>query len=410
MWYGRRGYQPQDQSIIFDGGWRTLKGQVPLRDYVTPSGILPSLMQGGLFKLLGVSWRTYCLHAAILNVLFCVLVYVVLSRLRTARLVALALAVGSSLIFYAPFGVPYMEQHAFFFVLLATWILVESSTRQSGRVRAFGYVSVPVIVGLAALSKQLPTVFFPPVALALVLLVDRRPASALKFLGVGTIATGAILLALISAFHIPLGDVIYYMVKLPLTGALPQRGVVASIVPLPRWRLVAPSVTYGGVLSVLLFTALPDRRRNGRRVLIPSLSARVLALFVGVAIVVGAGFLASVPDRGVFAATLGGVVAATCAFVVLLCWASSAVPVLSLNRIVRAQLILGGGLLLVCALFTSATNNELENGIPFDFLTAGLVLAALTGIVTSLVSGRRRRIALTCIGCVFLGAVLVDAG
>ena len=56
---GRIGYLPLDQSIVFDGAWRVVSGQVPWRDFVTPNGLSPILMQALVFQLFGVSWATW---------------------------------------------------------------------------------------------------------------------------------------------------------------------------------------------------------------------------------------------------------------------------------------------------------------------------------------------------------------
>ena len=43
LYFGRRGFLPLDQSIVFDGGWRILNGQLPFRDFTAPSAIVPRL-------------------------------------------------------------------------------------------------------------------------------------------------------------------------------------------------------------------------------------------------------------------------------------------------------------------------------------------------------------------------------
>src|SRR5215510_14031112 len=86
--FGRRGFFPLDQSIVFDGGWRIASGQVPFRDFVAPSGHIPSLIQAAFFKTFGVTWFAYCLHASILNGLFAVIVYALLRLAGATRVEA----------------------------------------------------------------------------------------------------------------------------------------------------------------------------------------------------------------------------------------------------------------------------------------------------------------------------------
>ena len=73
LFYGRIAFMPLDHSLVFDGGWRILSGQIPFRDFTTPNAITPMLFQALFFKIFGVNWFAYCLHAAIFNGLFCIL-------------------------------------------------------------------------------------------------------------------------------------------------------------------------------------------------------------------------------------------------------------------------------------------------------------------------------------------------
>jgi hypothetical protein len=76
LYFGGRGFMPLDQSVVFDGAWRMVSGQVPFRDFAVPNGIVPSMMQVPFFRVFGVTWFAYCLHASVINGLFCVVAYV----------------------------------------------------------------------------------------------------------------------------------------------------------------------------------------------------------------------------------------------------------------------------------------------------------------------------------------------
>src|SRR5262245_38360775 len=70
QYYGNYGYMPNDLSMIYNGAWRVLNGQVPYRDFWLPHDTLPIIFQAAMFKALGMSWTTYVLHASLLNGLF----------------------------------------------------------------------------------------------------------------------------------------------------------------------------------------------------------------------------------------------------------------------------------------------------------------------------------------------------
>ncbi|MFN7972052.1 MAG: hypothetical protein U0166_06825 [Acidobacteriota bacterium] len=184
LFYGRIGYHPVDHSIVFDGAWRLLCGQVPFRDYHTPSGVTPIVMQAAFFETLGVTWLAYCLHAAIVNGLFAVCAYVLVRLLRGAPWHALLAAAGSAIALYPPQGAPFMDEHAFFFSLLAI-VLAVRGARSHGRGSAIAWALCPAALALGYLSKQIPTVFAVPIVGILLVghAVERRRAAASVLLG-----------------------------------------------------------------------------------------------------------------------------------------------------------------------------------------------------------------------------------
>ncbi len=97
---GRLGFMPLDQSIVFDGAWRLLSGQVPFRDFTTPDGLTPIVLQALFFQALGVTWFAYCLHAAVFNGLFCCLAYGLLRGIGAPRAAALLYGALSGVVFY----------------------------------------------------------------------------------------------------------------------------------------------------------------------------------------------------------------------------------------------------------------------------------------------------------------------
>jgi hypothetical protein len=127
---GHRGLFMLDQSIVFDGAWRLLTGQVPYRDFVMPFGPVTFALCALMFRIAGVDFSSLVLTAALLS-LVATAVAVRLSWLVTGRSGWLALLGGAltAVWFQAPFGTPWMEQTAFFMNLLALWCIVEGRLR-----------------------------------------------------------------------------------------------------------------------------------------------------------------------------------------------------------------------------------------------------------------------------------------
>src|SRR5688572_6635408 len=140
--FGRRGFLPLDQSIVFDGGWRLMSGQVPFRDFVAPSGLVPSAIQAGFFEAFGVTWFAYCLHASVVNGLFAAAIYGLLRLCGSTRVEAAAFGALSSLFFYPPTGTPFMDQHSFFFMTLM-FLAAAAGTVTSGPLELAAWFAVP---------------------------------------------------------------------------------------------------------------------------------------------------------------------------------------------------------------------------------------------------------------------------
>ena len=168
--YGRMGYLPLDQSIVFDGGYRLLSGQLPYRDFMTPAAVVPAALQAGFFRTLGVSWFSYVLHAAAANGLFAVLAFALLRQCDLRPAWAAWWAALSALTFYPPIGVPYAEHHAFLFGLAAL-AAGNAARRTRGDAGALLWSALAaILVAAAFFSKSNPAVLLAPLAAALPLL------------------------------------------------------------------------------------------------------------------------------------------------------------------------------------------------------------------------------------------------
>lgn len=174
---GSKGFFALDQSIVFDGGYRVLIGQVPYRDFVMPAGPVAFWVQALFFSLLGVNYYAYIFNAAFLNVLASLFAVGVTRLLFPGRR---AVSYGAGFLtaawFYSPFGTPYFEQTAFFFCFLALYILLLAIVKSSER--PFLRTSLLALAGLTALtaflSKQNAGLFFLPLFPILILANYRR--------------------------------------------------------------------------------------------------------------------------------------------------------------------------------------------------------------------------------------------
>jgi hypothetical protein len=279
-YYGPRGFMPLDHSVVFDGGWRTLVGQVPFRDYTTPNALTPSFLQALFFLVFGVTWKAYVLHATVFNALFAILVYVLLRLCGGRPLVAVLYACLSGLVFYPPLGVPFHDQHAFFFVLLAITLAV-AARRVGPRASLVLWAIVPFALTAAALSKQTPTLLGIPIVLGLALAPKSSIRRALIGLVTGSIVSVALVVGAGLLARVDWQLVWVYFVELPVqTGE--SRGSRADATAMSLFVLAALFVVLVAGPSIIVSSL------RGRRVRLPEGVALPLALSAAFMLMCGA--------------------------------------------------------------------------------------------------------------------------
>lgn len=271
--YGRRGFMPLDQGIVFDGAWRLMLGQVPFRDFNAPNALVPALMQVPFFRVFGVTWLAFCLHASVMNGLFSVLAYVLLRLTGATRLEGAFFAGLTAFYFYPPNGTPFMDQHAFFFLTLMFTTVAAGTFATTPRTEWRWWALVPLCFTLAYLSKQIPTAFGAVCVAAWVVANPRRAPRWMGALAAGTAAVVVAVVLLQWRLHFSYDTAFTYLVKMPLdvgaertpsTGVVgPFRLVVGTTRRLPggarQWSMYVPLL---GIVALLLARKAIERWRT----------------------------------------------------------------------------------------------------------------------------------------------------
>ena len=159
-----------DQSIVFDGGWRILQGQIPFVDFFLPHGPLSMWIQALAFALFGVSYRIYVLTAASMNAVGALLAYGTFRTLvPEKKWPALTAGLLTGSWFYAPMGTAYIEQTGFFFLWVAIFAVVRGLA--AGSLRSLWMSVGGLALAAAILAKTntgmlaAPFLFLMPVLL-----------------------------------------------------------------------------------------------------------------------------------------------------------------------------------------------------------------------------------------------------
>ncbi len=335
--YGRRGFMPMDQGIVFDGAWRLFSGQVPFRDFDAPNAIVPSAMQLPFFQFFGVTWLAFVLHAAVINGAFCALAYWILRLCDATRIEAAFYAAVSAFYFYPPNGTPFMDQHAFFFVALMLAMAAAGTRASTPDVEWAAWFFVPILFVLAYGSKQIPTAFGALAVAAWVVLNPRRARWWIGPLLAGTVAALLALAAIGWWLRVNPIEAWTYLVQMPLgvgTERTTQSGILAPV------RLILGTM----------------RRLPGW--------AHQWTMYV--------------PFAGVIVAVAG----------------------FRVNERWRLQAWLIASMMFITAAFVAYTINQIENGLCLIMLTAGLAAVVLRRTISALPAGafgRRTAVALAVV-------------
>ena len=271
---GSRGFFPLDQSNVFEGGYRMLRGQVPYRDFVMPVGPLAFLIQVPFFALLGVNNYAHLLHSAVVNAAAALLAVSCVKRLFPEALVPAYLAgLVTAAWFYPIFGTPAFDQTALFFHLCALVLLLRALDPRATLAPA---VLSGAASGLAFFSKQNAGAL--SVACLSLLIVaaagSRRGALLLRF-AAGLAACGALFMLWLLVFSEPAAFVRHFL-ALPLAegarrvgSAQFQAGMLhdlkSSLATLAL-VLLGPFLSLAGLACHALVRALPPRALLGFRV------------------------------------------------------------------------------------------------------------------------------------------------
>lgn len=149
---GSRGFFAFDQSIVFDGSYRIVSGQIPYKDFLMPFGPVTFLLHALFFKLFGITYHAYLVGSATIALVASVLSVCILILLKANPVAVLAGGIVTSVWFYPPFGTPWVDQTALFFSMLAIWLSLLALHRSS---RPLTYAFLCGLAWLASfLSKQ----------------------------------------------------------------------------------------------------------------------------------------------------------------------------------------------------------------------------------------------------------------
>ena len=153
QYYGNLGVQPIDSFFPFNSGFDIYNGFYPFKDYWTITGPFIDVVQALFFKLFGVSWFSYVLHASIFNFIFVIFFFYTLSQFNLDIKYCFLYSFFLSLLSYPSSGTPYVDHQASYLSVMGVFCFLLALKKENN----LWWFILPIILGLSFLTKQTPT-------------------------------------------------------------------------------------------------------------------------------------------------------------------------------------------------------------------------------------------------------------
>ena len=156
QYYGHIGIFPVDSFTIFNSGYDVLNGRYPFKDYWTTTGFFLDIIQSFFFKIFGVSWSSYVLHASFFNAIIAISTFYTLYKFKLEINYCFLYGMFVAILAYPSVGTPFVDHHSTILSIVGLFAFILAIQTKLN----FYWFILPIILGLAFLSKQVPAAYF----------------------------------------------------------------------------------------------------------------------------------------------------------------------------------------------------------------------------------------------------------
>lgn len=155
QYYGYVGILPIDSFLVFNSGYDFLNGYLPFKDYWTIKEPFIDLLQAGFFKIFGVSWFSYVLHASVFNLIISISTFYILIFFGLKSELSLFYSICVAILTYPTAGTPFSDHHTLILCIFSLYLFFVAIKTNN---QIFWFL-IPFFLGFAFLSKQAPTAY-----------------------------------------------------------------------------------------------------------------------------------------------------------------------------------------------------------------------------------------------------------
>ena len=146
------GVSPMDNFVLYNGGYRILKGYIPFNDYWLVTGPLLDYLNAFFFNIFGLNWKSYIIHSSIFNTIIALSTYFILLNFNLSKLWSLFYSILFSMLMYPVVGTPFVDHHSTIFLILSFYLFIFSVNKDN----AISLFFIPFLFTISFLCKQTP--------------------------------------------------------------------------------------------------------------------------------------------------------------------------------------------------------------------------------------------------------------
>jgi len=213
--YGNLGIFPSDTLGFFDTAYSILEDKHPIRDFWIFSGLLVDYIQVLFFKLFGLQWSSYVLHASFFNLIIATFVFFSLNKHGLNIYYSFFYSLAVAILCYPVAGTPFAYQHSFILSLVSVLIFTLAIKTKHN----LYWFLLPITMVLAFLSQQVPSSYINLIIIILAIthFINKVNRKNFYYFIFGSLLILSLISAHFAIFQIPLKDFIIQYILFPLT-------------------------------------------------------------------------------------------------------------------------------------------------------------------------------------------------
>ena len=213
--HGNIGILPIDSFAFFDTAHSILLGKHPFKDFWITTGPFVDYLQALFFKVFGLKWFSYVIHASFFNLIITISSFVFFIKNKLNVFLSFFYALSISILCYPVVGTPFAYHHAFILSIISLFVFVVAVKYKSN----LAWFSLPTIMVLSFLSMQTPSAYINLVILfcSLLFFLDIKNIKLLKLFFFGSVIILLVLILFFVLNKIPVLNFIQQYILFPIS-------------------------------------------------------------------------------------------------------------------------------------------------------------------------------------------------